>query len=50
MRRFIPSGETFCPIRGNHPTIKELIDFDQFCGIPAEIRWGISWGKPTHAR
>ena len=28
-----------CPICGDHPTIKELIDYDQFCGIqpaPAE--------------
>jgi adenylyltransferase/sulfurtransferase len=25
-----------CPICGDHPTIKELIDYDQFCGIPPE--------------
>jgi adenylyltransferase/sulfurtransferase len=25
-----------CPICGEHPTIKELIDYEQFCGIPAE--------------
>ena len=24
-----------CPICGDHPTIKELIDCDQFCGITA---------------
>src|SRR5271154_1768839 len=23
-----------CPICGDHPTIKELIDYQQFCGIP----------------
>jgi len=23
-----------CPICGDHPTIKELIDYEQFCGIP----------------
>jgi sulfur-carrier protein adenylyltransferase/sulfurtransferase len=23
-----------CPICGDHPTIRELIDYDQFCGIP----------------
>jgi molybdopterin/thiamine biosynthesis adenylyltransferase/rhodanese-related sulfurtransferase len=23
-----------CPICGDHPTIHELIDYDQFCGIP----------------
>src|SRR4026209_2241273 len=25
-----------CPICGDNPTIKELIDYDQFCGIPDE--------------
>lgn len=25
-----------CPICGDQPTIKELIDYDQFCGIPTE--------------
>jgi adenylyltransferase/sulfurtransferase len=25
-----------CPLCGDHPSIKELIDYDQFCGIPAE--------------
>src|SRR5204863_2756620 len=25
-----------CPICGDHPTIKELIDYDQFCGIGPE--------------
>jgi molybdopterin/thiamine biosynthesis adenylyltransferase/rhodanese-related sulfurtransferase len=25
-----------CPICGEHPTIKALIDYEQFCGIPAE--------------
>src|SRR5437773_267355 len=25
-----------CPVCGEHPTIKELIDYEQFCGIPAE--------------
>jgi molybdopterin/thiamine biosynthesis adenylyltransferase/rhodanese-related sulfurtransferase len=24
-----------CPLCGENPTIKELIDYDQFCGIPA---------------
>ncbi|MEZ5405256.1 MAG: molybdopterin-synthase adenylyltransferase MoeB [Verrucomicrobiia bacterium] len=24
-----------CPICGDHPTIKELIDYEQFCGMPA---------------
>ena len=23
-----------CPVCGEHPTIKELIDYEQFCGIP----------------
>jgi adenylyltransferase/sulfurtransferase len=25
-----------CPVCGDHPTIKELIDYQQFCGIPHE--------------
>jgi adenylyltransferase/sulfurtransferase len=25
-----------CPLCGENPTIKELIDYDQFCGIPPE--------------
>ena len=25
-----------CPLCGDHPTIKSLIDYEQFCGIPAE--------------
>jgi len=25
-----------CPLCGDQPTLKELIDYDQFCGIPAE--------------
>jgi sulfur-carrier protein adenylyltransferase/sulfurtransferase len=24
-----------CPVCGKHPTIKELIDYDAFCGLPA---------------
>jgi sulfur-carrier protein adenylyltransferase/sulfurtransferase len=23
-----------CPVCGDHPTVKELIDYDQFCGVP----------------
>ncbi len=26
-----------CPICGDHPTIKELIDYEQFCGIPDHL-------------
>ena len=25
---------TECPVCGDHPTIRELIDYEQFCGIP----------------
>ena len=32
-----------CPVCGDHPTIHELIDYQQFCGIPAPAR-------PTRAR
>jgi hypothetical protein len=38
------------PIGGDHPTNKELIDYDPFCGIPGEIGRAISRGKPTRAR
>ncbi len=24
-----------CPVCGDHPTIRELIDYEQFCGVPA---------------
>jgi adenylyltransferase/sulfurtransferase len=24
-----------CPVCGTHPTVKELIDYEQFCGVPA---------------
>jgi hypothetical protein len=43
-------SEPFCPICGDRPTNKELIDDDPFCGIPGEIGWAILRGKPTHAR
>ena len=23
-----------CPLCGDHPTVTELIDYDQFCGTP----------------
>ena len=25
-----------CPVCGDHPTVKELIDYDQFCGVPQQ--------------
>jgi adenylyltransferase/sulfurtransferase len=28
-----------CPVCGDHPTVTELIDYEQFCGIP---------GQPLH--
>ncbi len=27
-----------CPVCGDHPTIHELIDYEQFCGVPAHDR------------
>ena len=24
-----------CPVCGNHPTLTELIDYEEFCGMPA---------------
>jgi len=35
-----------CPLCGDHPTIKELIDYEQFCGItpePAEAPGASDW-------
>ncbi len=29
-----------CPVCGTHPTVKELIDYDQFCGIPKPTETG----------
>jgi molybdopterin/thiamine biosynthesis adenylyltransferase/rhodanese-related sulfurtransferase/molybdopterin converting factor small subunit len=26
-----------CPVCGDHPTIKQLIDYQQFCGIPQQV-------------
>jgi adenylyltransferase/sulfurtransferase len=25
-----------CPVCGDHPTVKQLIDYDQFCGVPQQ--------------
>jgi sulfur-carrier protein adenylyltransferase/sulfurtransferase len=33
-REFKIRRDPNCPICGDHPTIHELIDYDQFCGIP----------------
>ncbi|MEO8206985.1 MAG: molybdopterin-synthase adenylyltransferase MoeB [Chthoniobacterales bacterium] len=33
-REFKVRKDPTCPICGTNPTIKELIDYDQFCGIP----------------
>jgi adenylyltransferase/sulfurtransferase len=26
-----------CPVCGDHPTVRELIDYEQFCGVPAGV-------------
>ncbi len=26
-----------CPVCGEHPTVKELIDYEQFCGLPSSV-------------
>jgi sulfur-carrier protein adenylyltransferase/sulfurtransferase len=37
-----------CPICGDHPTIHELIDYDQFCGIPqADAEAAMELDVPT---
>jgi len=33
-REFKLRRDPKCPVCGDNPTIKELIDYDQFCGIP----------------
>ena len=33
-REFKLRRDPKCPVCGDHPTITELIDYDQFCGIP----------------
>jgi adenylyltransferase/sulfurtransferase len=37
-----------CPICGDHPTITELIDYEQFCGVPAHDR--SEYGKDAEQR
>lgn len=37
-----------CPVCGEHPTITELIDYEQFCGVPAHDR--SEFGKATEKR
>jgi adenylyltransferase/sulfurtransferase len=27
--------DSSCPVSGDHPTITELIDYEQFCGLPS---------------
>jgi hypothetical protein len=39
-----------CPICGNPPTIKELIDSEAYCGISGERDRAISRDSPTRAR
>jgi adenylyltransferase/sulfurtransferase len=29
-----------CPVCGEHPTITELIDYEEFCAMPASARNG----------
>ncbi|HLJ60765.1 MAG TPA: ThiF family adenylyltransferase, partial [bacterium] len=44
-----------CPVCGDHPTIHELIDYEQFCGMPAHDRAAAAAGpipeiSPVEAR
>jgi adenylyltransferase/sulfurtransferase len=36
-----------CPVCGNHPTITQLIDYEQFCGMPAHDR--VASAQPQQA-
>ena len=40
-----------CPVCGKEPTIAELIDYEQFCGVPArpETRSRTTDGRPGEA-
>ncbi|MEX2260766.1 MAG: molybdopterin-synthase adenylyltransferase MoeB [Bryobacteraceae bacterium] len=54
-REFKLHKDPECPICGEHPTIKELIDYHQFCGVPAhepEPAPGLKEGEidPTEVR
>ncbi len=35
-----------CPVCGTHPTVTKLIDYDQFCGIPAQVDPNMKNGIP----
>ena len=35
-----------CPVCGDHPTVKELIDYDQFCGLPQQAAAQSATGDP----
>ena len=35
-----------CPVCGTHPTVTQLIDYDQFCGIPAQVDPNMKNGIP----
>ena len=36
-----------CPVCGDHPTIKELIDYEQFCGLTPAVTTTAAPGLPT---
>jgi adenylyltransferase/sulfurtransferase len=33
-----------CPVCGDHPTVRQLIDYEQFCGIPQQQEEAVSLG------
>ncbi|RLT28078.1 MAG: molybdopterin-synthase adenylyltransferase MoeB [Chloroflexi bacterium] len=37
-----------CPLCGDHPTVTELIDYDQFCGSPPLVMEGAAAGHGGH--
>ena len=39
-----------CPICGDHPTIKELIDYEQFCGVQSAPEEPVSAAPPKSRR
>lgn len=37
-----------CPVCGPQPTITQLIDYEEFCGIPGQDRHAAEGGQPEH--
>ena len=45
-RQFKVRRNPSCPVCGDNPTVTELIDYEQFCGVPAEESVSIASSAP----